>query len=96
MSLTEKRTLTAKRIAANQANGRRSRGPANPEGRERIRDANLRHGFYSQDGDKALRALGENPEESGAAVKSVKGPLPCERGNRAHPRQRAAHAGNAR
>jgi len=72
MSLTKKRTLTEKRIAANQANGRRSRGPATPEGRERIRDANLRHGFYSQDGDKALRALGENPEEFDAVVKAVR------------------------
>ena len=71
MSLTKKRTLTAKRMAANQANGKRSRGPATPQGRERIRDANLRHGFYSQDRDKALRALGENPQEFDAVVKSV-------------------------
>jgi len=71
MSLTKKRTLTEKRIAANQASGRRSRGPATPQGRARIRDANLRHGFYSQDGDKALRALGEKPEEFDAVVKAV-------------------------
>jgi len=71
MPLTKKRTLTEKRIAANQANGKRSRGPATPKGRERIRDANLRHGFYSQDRDNALRALGENPQEFDAVVKSV-------------------------
>ncbi len=71
MSLTKKRTLTEKRIAANQANGKRSRGPATPQGRERIRDADLRHGFYSQDQDNALRTLGENPQEFDAVVKSV-------------------------
>jgi hypothetical protein len=37
MSLTKKRTLTEKRMAASQANGKRSRGPATPKGRERMR-----------------------------------------------------------
>jgi hypothetical protein len=71
MSLTKKRTLTEKRIVANQANARRSNGPVTVGGRARIRDANLRHGFYSQDRDKALRALGEKPEEFNAIVKAV-------------------------
>jgi len=55
--------MTAKRIAANQANGRRSHGPATPEGRERIRAANTRHGFYSQAEAVALTCLGEDPAE---------------------------------
>jgi hypothetical protein len=71
MSLRKKPTLTAKRIAASRANGRRSRGPATAEGRERIRDANTRHGFYSQEEGAALRALGEDPEEYDAMVKAV-------------------------
>ena len=44
MSLTKKRTMSETRKAASRANARRSRGPATPEGRERIRAANLHHG----------------------------------------------------
>jgi hypothetical protein len=55
--------MTTKRIAASQANGRRSQGPATPEGRERIRAANIRHGFYSQAEEVALACLGEDPAE---------------------------------
>ncbi|MGA2987440.1 MAG: hypothetical protein ABSG32_26895 [Terriglobia bacterium] len=61
MSLTKKRPRTAKKIAASQANGRRSPGPSTAKGRERIRAAHLRHGFYAQPGEAALRALGEEP-----------------------------------
>jgi hypothetical protein len=71
MSLRKKPTITAKRVAASQANGRRSRGPATPQGRERIRDANTRHGFYSQAEGVALRALGEDPAEFDAVVKAL-------------------------
>lgn len=71
MSLTKKRTLTAKRMAANQANGKHSRGATTRAGRERIRNLHLRHGFYSQEGDKALRALGENPKDFDAMVKAA-------------------------
>ncbi len=63
MSLLRKRTLTPQRLAAFQSNGRHSCGPATPEGIERIRAANLRHGFYSQAQGEALRALGEDPAE---------------------------------
>ncbi len=64
MSLTKKRTLTAKRMAANQENGRRSHGPATPQGRKRIREANTRHGFYSNKAEAvALACLGEDPDE---------------------------------
>ncbi len=71
MSLRKKPTITAKRVAASQANGRRSRGPATPQGRERIRDANTRHGFYSQAEGVALRALGEDPAEFDAVVEAL-------------------------
>ncbi len=71
MSVRKKPTITAERIAASQKNGRRSHGPATPRGRERIRDANTRHGFYSQAEAVALRALGEKPEEFQAMVNAV-------------------------
>ena len=48
MPLMRKRTMTEKQKAAARANGRRSQGPATPQGRERIRAANLPHGLYSQ------------------------------------------------
>jgi hypothetical protein len=57
MSLTRKPEMTPEKIAANQ-NAHLSRGPATPEGMERLRDANTRHGFYSQAEGEALRALG--------------------------------------
>jgi hypothetical protein len=63
MSLTKKRTLTEKRMAANQASARRSHGPATPQGRERIRAANIRHGFYSKAEAVALACLGEDPAD---------------------------------
>ena len=63
MSLVKKPTLTPQKLAAFQSNGRLSRGSATPKGIERIRAANLRHGFYSQANGEALRALGEDPAE---------------------------------
>ena len=63
MSLTKKPTMTAKRIAANKANGKLSHGPATPQGRERIRAANIRHGFYSKAEAVALTCLGEDPAD---------------------------------
>jgi hypothetical protein len=63
MSLVRKRALTPQTLAAFRSNGRHSRGPTSPEGIERIRAANLRHGFYSQAQGGALRALGEDPAE---------------------------------
>ena len=61
MSLRKKPTITAKRIAASRANGRRSRGPATVAWRENIRAAHLRHGFYAQAEEVAMRVLGEDP-----------------------------------
>ena len=63
MSLRKKSTTTEASIAASQANGRRSHGPATPEGRERIRAAHTRHGFYSQAEAMALTCLGEDPAD---------------------------------
>jgi hypothetical protein len=63
MSLTKKPTMTKKRVAASQANGKRSHGPATPQGRKRIREANTRHGFYSQAQAVALACLGEDPAD---------------------------------
>ncbi len=64
MSLTKKRTLTEKRIAANQANGRRSHGPVTVKGRERIRNANLRHGFTRRTGTRRSALWAKTPRNS--------------------------------
>ena len=71
MSLTKTPEITPEKLAANQANGRRSRGPVTPEGLERRRQAHIRHGFYSREGDEALRILGEDPEEFRALFRSL-------------------------
>ncbi len=42
MSLSKKRRVTEKSLAAHRRNARLSKGPATPEGRERMRKANLR------------------------------------------------------
>jgi hypothetical protein len=63
MSLMKRRTLTEKQKAAAQANGGHSRGPLTPEGRERIRAANLRHGLHSQAETPVVTAFGERPED---------------------------------
>jgi hypothetical protein len=63
MSLTKKRRTTEKRAAASRANGKLSHGPATPNGRGRIREANTRHGFYAQAEAVALSCLGEDAAE---------------------------------
>ena len=63
MSLRKKSTMTEESIAAHQANGKQSHGPATFEGRERIRTANTRHGFYSPAEAMALTCLGEDPAD---------------------------------
>ena len=91
MSLWKKPTITEKGIAASRANGKRSRGPATAEGRERIRDANTRHGFYSPAEGVALRALGEKPDELGSEVQTANRPRACRRAAEiapAHPHAR--------
>jgi hypothetical protein len=55
--------MTEKKLAANRRNQKLCNGPATAEGRERIRAAHLRHGFYAQAEEVALRALGEDPAQ---------------------------------
>jgi len=57
MSLLKKPRMTEKRLAALAKNRKHSRGPATAQGRERIRTADLRHGFYSKDDTSATPRL---------------------------------------
>ena len=63
MSLVKKPEMTEKKVAANARNRKFAHGPATVEGRERIRAALLRHGFYAQAEEVAMRALGEDPAQ---------------------------------
>lgn len=63
MSLLKRLTLTPKKLEANQANAQLSQGPTTVEGIERIRNAQLVHGFYSKAPGETLRALGEKPDD---------------------------------
>ena len=61
MALVKKPAMTKKKLAANRRNQKLCNGPVTEEGRKRIRAANLRHGFYAQAEEVALRALGGDP-----------------------------------
>ena len=61
MSLV-KHAQTEKQLAANRRNIQLAHGPVTDQGWERIRAAHLRHGFYAEGEEVALRALGEDPE----------------------------------
>ena len=63
MSLVRRHKMTDKKLAANRRNQKLCQGPAPPEGRERIRAAHLRHGFYAQAEEVVMRALGEDPAQ---------------------------------
>jgi hypothetical protein len=63
MSLVKSPEPTPEKLAANQANARQSQGPATPEGVERIRAANTRHGFYSKARGAEMHLLGEDKRE---------------------------------
>ena len=71
MSLTKSPTMTPEKRAANQANGRQSHGPATPEGMERTRESQVRHGLYARPPGEALRVLGEDPEEFTRLLESL-------------------------
>jgi hypothetical protein len=71
MSLIEQ-TMTEKNLAAHQRNAQQSHGSATPEGKERARGANLRHGYYSEMRDQALVALGEDPEGLAALAEGAR------------------------
>ena len=68
MSLVKKPVMTGKNLSAHRRNAQRSGGATTPQGKERGRAANLRHGAYSQIRDEALLALGENPAQFAALV----------------------------
>ena len=72
MALMQKPTMTDKNRTAHQRNGRQSRGAATAAGKERSRAAHLRHGFYSQQREEALGALGEDPAELAALIESTR------------------------
>ena len=63
MSLIHKQEMTEENLAAHRANGQKTHGPVTPEGKANSAAANLRHGFYCQAPNRALTALGEDPEE---------------------------------
>jgi hypothetical protein len=65
-------TMTEKNLQAHQRNAQQSHGAATPEGKERARDANLRHGYYSEMRDQALVALGEDPEGLAALAEGAR------------------------
>jgi len=62
MSLIKKE-VTEKQLAANRRNQQLCHAVMTDDGRERIRAAHLRHGFYAQAEEVALRALGEDPAQ---------------------------------
>ena len=62
MSLIKKE-VTEKQLAANRRNQKLCHGVLTDDGRERIRAAHLRHGFYAQAEEVALLALGEDPAQ---------------------------------
>ena len=63
MSLIKTHEMTEKQLAAIRRNQKLSHGPVTDEGRARIRAAHLRHGFYAQAEEVALRDLGEDPAQ---------------------------------
>jgi hypothetical protein len=71
-SLVKSPEMTPEKLAANQANGRQSQGPATLEGAERCHDAAVRHGFYSKRSGEALRMHGEDPEELEELLESLR------------------------
>jgi Protein of unknown function (DUF2397) len=70
--LVKSPAVTPEKLAANQANGRQSHGPATVEGLERCRESSVRHGFYAKRSGDALRALGEDPDELERLLESLR------------------------
>jgi hypothetical protein len=60
MSLTPKRRMTEKNLAAHRTNAKHSRGAVTPAGKRRAARTNLRHGFYAEMSPEVLDALGED------------------------------------
>jgi hypothetical protein len=72
MALIKNPKTTEENRSARRRNGRRSQGATTAAGKERIRAANLKHGFYSKIREEALIALGENPAELAALMAGAK------------------------
>lgn len=72
MALTKNPKTTEENRSARQRNGRRSQGATTAAGKERIRAANLKHGYYSKIREEALIALGEDPAELAALMAGAK------------------------
>jgi hypothetical protein len=75
MSLIHKQEMSEENLAAHRANGQKSKGPVTPEGQANSAAANLRHGFYCQAPNRALTALGEDPEEFAGLMNSLENNL---------------------
>jgi hypothetical protein len=60
MSLRKRPCVTAKMIAANRANARKSTGPRTEEGKKRVRFNGLRHGQRARSIREAVAAMGGN------------------------------------
>jgi len=75
MSLIHKQEMTEENLAAKRANGRMTRGPVTPEGKANSAAANLRHGFYCKSPNRALTALGEDPQEYADLMNSLENNL---------------------
>ncbi len=90
MSLVKKPEMTEKNLAAHRANGQKTQGPVTPEGKANSAAANLRHGFYCQAPNRALAALGEDPEEYAGLMNSLENNLV--EGLEAELKQRIGHA----
>lgn len=63
--------MTEKKVAANRRNQALTHGALTAEGRERIRAAHLRHGFYAKAEVIALRSLGEDPDQFQALLEGL-------------------------
>ena len=75
MSLIHQQEMTEENLAAHRANGQKTHGPATPEGKANSAAANLRHGFYCQAQNRALAALGEDPQEYAGLMNSLESNL---------------------
>jgi hypothetical protein len=61
--LRRTKTVTAKQIAANQANGKKSTGPRTERGKQISSQNNFKHGYYAQLQPEVMAALHEDPVE---------------------------------
>ncbi len=63
MSLVGSPQLTAKKLAANRRNARKSTGPRSRQGKRRAAMNRLEHGQYARFAYHTMLALGEDPQE---------------------------------